>query len=62
MPARNPEHGVVTVRSSNADLRIRLHGWMQRVREEGFPEPEQEELFHLAGAAGRVRALRALGA
>jgi hypothetical protein len=38
-------HGVITVRSSNADLRIRLHGWMQRIREEGFPDVEQEELF-----------------
>lgn len=43
----NPEHGVVTVRSGSADLRIRLHGWINRVHEEGFPEPEQEELFHL---------------
>ncbi len=43
--AGKAEHGVVTVRSSNADLRIRLHGWMTRIREEGFPEVEQEELF-----------------
>ena len=43
--ARPARFGVVTVRSSNADLRIRLHGWMQRIREEGFPEVEQEELF-----------------
>ena len=47
-PARHAEHGVMTVRSSNADLRIRLHGWMQRIREEGFPEAAQEELFDLA--------------
>lgn len=46
---RIAEHGVMTVRSSNADLRIRLHGWMQRIREEGFPEVPQEELFDLAG-------------
>jgi hypothetical protein len=45
---RNAEHGVMTVRSSNADLRIRLHGWMQRIREDGFPEVPQEELFDLA--------------
>jgi len=38
-------HGVMTVRSNNAGLRIKLHGWMQRIREEGFPEVEQEELF-----------------
>ena len=43
-PGKAP-HGVITVRSSNADLRIRLHGWMQRIREEGFPDVEQEELF-----------------
>ena len=41
----------MTVRSSNADLRIRLHGWMQRIREEGFPEVEQEELFDGCGRA-----------
>lgn len=45
---RNAELGVMTVRSSNADLRIRLHGWIQRIREEGFPERAQEELFELA--------------
>jgi hypothetical protein len=45
---RQAEHGVMTVRSSNADLRIRLHGWIQRIREEGFPERAQEELFELA--------------
>jgi hypothetical protein len=44
---RTAKHGMVTVRSSNADLRIRLHGWMNRIREEGFPEVEQEELFEL---------------
>jgi hypothetical protein len=49
MRAREAEHGVMTVRSSNAELRIRLHGWMQRIREEGFPEVAQEELFDLAG-------------
>jgi hypothetical protein len=43
--ARRAEHGVITVRSGNAELRIRLHGWMMRIREEGFPEVEQEELF-----------------
>jgi hypothetical protein len=42
---RHAPHGVLTVRSSNASLRIKLHGWMQRIREEGFPEVEQEELF-----------------
>ena len=46
---REAEHGVVTVRSSNASLRIRLHGWIQRIREEGYPERPQEELFELAG-------------
>jgi hypothetical protein len=45
---RHAEYGVMTVRSSNADLRIRLHGWIQRIREEGFPERAQEELFELA--------------
>jgi hypothetical protein len=44
---RTAEHGVVTVRSRNASLRIRLHGWIKRVREEGFPEADQEELFDL---------------
>jgi len=49
LPARvrDAEHGVMTVRSSDADIRIRLHGWMQRIREEGFPEAAQEELFDL---------------
>lgn len=47
-PARDAEHGVMTVRSNSANLRIRLHGWMQRIREEGFPEAAQEELFDLA--------------
>jgi len=40
---------VLALASSLADLRIRLHGWMQRIREEGFPEVPQEELFDLAG-------------
>jgi hypothetical protein len=44
---REAEHGFVTVRSSNAGLRIRLNGWIQRIREEGFPERPQEELFEL---------------
>jgi hypothetical protein len=46
---RSAEHGVVTVRSSNANLRIRLHGWIQRIREQGYPERPQEELFELVG-------------
>jgi hypothetical protein len=45
---RNAEHGVMTIRSRNADLRIRLHGWIQRIREEGYPDRPQEELFDLA--------------
>ncbi len=53
--ARRARFGVVTVRSSNADLRIRLHGWMQRIREEGFPEVEQEELFDVTGGLDSPR-------
>ncbi len=45
---RNAEHGVMTIRSRSADLRIRLHGWIQRIREEGYPDRPQEELFDLA--------------
>ena len=55
------EHGVVTVRSSNADLRIRLHGWMQRIREEGFPEVEQEELFDVGADAAWAQQVRQAG-
>ncbi len=42
-------NGVLTVRSSDAELRQRLYGWIEQVKSEGFPEVRQRELF-VAGA------------
>lgn len=39
------EHGLLTVRSNDAELRQRLHGWIEQVKAEGFPEGPQREMF-----------------